>query len=328
MKKWMHRLVTCASIISLVFLFTSCSSGGGDGGSPELTYSGETSAATISEDNAATLASGALDAGSSGPAFDFTGIAALSGADPGADASDRPLLLGIVRTLEDAVGSVDFTAASEPDISAATQSENGSMQGSCGGSASYSISLNADTGAFSGNFSFSGYCAEGLSVNGNASFSGIVNMSTEELVSFTFTFSALTMTSSSESVTMNGSIVVTIADSTITMNMTIQNNTTGWACKVVNYEMVITDNGTYTGYSVSGRFFDQDYGYVDLETTETLIVNSGDEYPSDGILTLTGAGGTSAVLTAIDADYCRVDVDGDGDGTYEVTTGPVLWSEL
>lgn len=335
MKKRFYRLVVCTSIMGLAFWFAACSGGGSssDSGSTGLTYSGETSAATISEDNAGALAVGALDAGSSGSAFDLTGLSALSAADPGEDASDRLLLLGVSHTLQDAVGYVDFAAASESNVLAATQTQNNTITGSCGGSATYSISVDTSTGAFSGNFSFSGYCADGLTVSGNASFSGIVDMDTETLESFTFSFSTLTATSASESVTLNGSITISALDSTMTMNMTIRNNTTDWVFKVVDYRLVVDEYGTYTDYSVSGRFYDPDYGYVDLETTQTLRVYSGDEYPSSGILTLYGeygtAGGrTSAVLTAIDATYCRVEVDCDGDGTYEVILDPVLWSDL
>lgn len=335
MKQRMFRLVVCASIISLVFWLTACSGGssGSDGGSAGVTYTGETSAATISEDNAGTLAGGALDAGSNSSAFSLTGVAALSGADPETESSGQPLMLGIARTLEDAVANVDFYAASEPNVSAAAQSENGSITGSCGGSASYSISVDTSTGTFTGNFNFSAFCVDGTTVSGSAGFSGVVDMSTEHLTSFTFTFTALTATSASESVTMNGSMAISAAGSTFTMNMTIQNNTTGWAFKVVDYEMVVTDYGPYSDYSISGRFYDQDYGYVDLATTATLRVYAGNEYPSSGELTLYGEMGTggyrtSAVLTAVDATQCRVDVDADGDGIYEITGTTVLWTEL
>jgi hypothetical protein len=134
---------------------------------------------------------------------------------------------------------------------------------------------------------------------------------------------------------MNGNIAISAADSSITMNMTIQNNTTDWMCKVEDYMMVVDDYGTYADISISGRFYDQDYGYVDFETSQTqpLRVYSGDEYPSSGELILSGAvgagsGRTSARLTAVDATHCRVDVDGDGNGSYEVTSGNILWSEL
>jgi hypothetical protein len=334
MKKRMYCLAVCAGILCLVFWLTACSGGGSsDSGSSGITYTGQTSAAAISEDNAGSLAASALDAGSSNSAFSLNGFAALDGADPGSDAAHGPLLLGIARTLEDAVEFVDFSAASEPDVSAAAQTRDGTLSGECGGSASYSISVDSGTGAFSGSFSFSGYCVGDLTVNGGASFSGDVNTSTEQLESFTFSFNAITATSGSESVTMNGSISISASTSTMTMNMTIQDNTTGWTCKVVNYQMIVNDYGTYSEYSVSGRFFDPDYGYVDLETNQTFRVYAGDDYPSSGVLTLYGedgsAGGrTSAVLTAVDATQCRVEVDGDGDGVYEVTVYPVLWSDL
>jgi hypothetical protein len=197
MKKRVYRLMVCASIMCLAFWFTACSGGGGsDGGSTGLTYTGETSAAAISQDNADTLAAGALDAGSSGSAFDLNGVAALSGTDPGAGASDRPLLLGVARTLENAVGNVDFAAASGANTAAAVQSDSGPLDGPCGGSASYSVSVDTNTGVFSGNFTFNAFCADGTTVTGSAGFSGLVDTSTDpaQLESFTFSFSALTVT--------------------------------------------------------------------------------------------------------------------------------------
>ena len=334
MKKRMYRLLVCASITALVFWFAACSGGGSSNeGSSGLTYSGETSPATITEDNAGTLATSALDAGSNGSAFNLTGLATLSGVDSGTDASDQPMLLGFVRVLEDAVGDVDFAAVSEQNVSAAAQSENGSLAGSCGGNASYSISGNSNTGEFSGKFSFNGFCADGLTMNGSASFSGIVDMATDTLESFIFTFGAMTATSGSESVTLKGRIAFTVSDSTITMNLTIKNNTNGWMCKVENYVMVVDDQSSYTAISVSGRYYDQDYGYVELITNEPLRYYPAGEYPYYGKLTLYGAigvgnGETSAVITAIDATHCQVEVDSVGIGTCSIVYDSILWSDL
>jgi len=210
-----------------------------------------------------------------------------------------------------------------------------SLDGTCGGSASYSISVNTDTGAFSGRLSFNGYCEDGMTMSGAASFSGMVDLYSRELVSFTLSFDYITANSGSESVTMDGEIDMAVSGDTtmLTMDMMVRDNSTNRVCKVENYQMNITDHGYYADIEINGRFYDPDYGYVDLDTISPLQFNNGYENPSDGQVVLTGkigtAGGpTSARLTAIDENYCQMEADTDGDGTYDYFPDPVLWAEL
>ena len=103
--------------------------------------------------------------------------------------------------------------------------------------------------------------------------------------------------------------------------------------KVVDYQMVVTDAGSYTAISLGGQYYDQDYGYVELITNEPFRYYAADEYPSCGKLTLYGAigvgyGETSAVITAIDATHCRVEVDSVGISTCSVLYDSIIWSDV
>ena len=118
--------------------------------------------------------------------------------------------------------------------------------------------------------------------------------------------------------------------------MMIQDGGTGRVCQVENYQMAITDWGSYAVFTISGRFYDPDYGYVDLTTPSPLFMGYYDDYPYAGQLVLTGENGTvgptSARLTALSTTTCRVEADTDGDGTYsgldDYDSGEILWTEL
>ena len=124
---------------------------------------------------------------------------------------------------------------------------------------------------------------------------------------------------------------------TVTMDMMVQDNYTSRICRVEGYQMIVTDHGTYAEVDFSGRFYDPDYGYVDLQTTSTFLVNNSDEYPHSGVLVLTGETGTAggptrARLTALSSTTCQVQADTDGGGYYDgvddYDSGVILWTDL
>lgn len=325
----MHLL----SWITVLCLMTIGCGGGGGGGTPGLTFSGLNTPAVITADNAEAIAASAFDAGSNGAAF--TGIAALDEAEPMADEPGRFLLAGIARVIEGAFGKMDFIAASEQDVSAAVQSESGSIDGACGGSASYSIQFNTDSGSFSGSLTFNGFCEDGMSLSGQTTYSGFVNTSTDQLESFTLSFDSVSSTSTSASITMSGQIQLTISGSSLLaiMDMLIRDDTLLLVYKVENYQMTITDMPGSTEIQISGRFYDPDYGYVDLDTPSSFLIRDTDEYPYSGILVLAGAAGTAggptrARLTVISEIDCQVEADTNGDGAYDYLSGPILWADL
>jgi hypothetical protein len=287
----------------------------------------------ITQDNANTLAASALETrtGASG----FTQFASLDGTVETVDASYQPFLIGVSTAVKGAMDQIDYSTASNQYQTAASQTYSKKILGTCGGEAHYTREVDTDTGAFSGQWAFNDFCEEGVTFDGSANFSGVFNVNTYELESYTLSFSYLTATSQTESYTMDGLVDIRISGSTVTatMDMTIHDNNLDRTRKVEGYQLVFTVGYGQIEIEVSGRFYDSDYGYVDLETEESIIINEGDDYPSSGVVVLTGelgtaGGATKARLTALSASLCQVEADTTGDGTYDYQSGEILWSEL
>jgi len=340
-KKW--KFLKWAFLMIWVAVFCSVlgcggGSGGGDDGaggtsSPGLTYSGVTTQAVVTRENARNLSSNAMDAGAGGAGF--SGIAALGTAGNGEDGRARPFIMGLAMVMESAVAKMDRQSAAEQNPSSAVQSDADTYPGGCGGNYSYNIQVDTDTGVFSGVLVFNGYCDSGITLNGSTSFSGIVNVSLRQVESCTINFNSITGASDSESVTMGGQVYLAVSGATtmITMDMMVRDNTDGRVCKIENYQMDITDQGTYAEITLNGRYYDPDYGYLDLETTEAFLVSDANDYPHAGQLVLNGENGTAggptrARLTALSATECQVEADTDGDGTYDYDSGAVPWTSL
>ena len=331
--KWAFLLGWGVACCSLVCCGGSGGDDGGTGASPGLTYSGVTTQAVVTTGNAQNLASNAMEAGSGGAGS--SGIAALVSASNGEDGREGAFFMGLAMVMESSVAKMDQQSAAEQNPFSAVRSGADTCPGGCGGNYSYNIQADTDTGVFSGTLVFNGYCENGITLNGSASFSGMVNMSLRQVESCTMTFNSITGMSNAESATMGGQVYLAVSGATtmITMDMMVRDDSDGRVCKIENYQMDITDRGTYAEITLNGRYYDSDYGYVDLETTEAFLASEANDYPHAGKLVLNGengaAGGpTRARLTALSATECQVEADTDGDGIYDYDSGVVQWTDL
>ena len=308
--------------------------GGGDGSPSGISYTGLTTEATIDENNAEDLSTGAYQGGQTGAALGSVG-AVIQGGESGP--VGRPRTLKVSQVLEDALHKVDMTSRSGGTFVGAIYTESDTIYGDYGGSASYTINVNDQTGEFSGSITFNSYSDDGVTtiISGAASFSGQVDLYTEELLEFSFSFDNLTGTSGSDSFTLDGDISFdnTVSPATMTMTMLLQDNSTGKVYKVKDYIMTLTEEVNYVDVEVSGTYFDPDYGYVSISTTTPLRIYDGDDYPSDGVIVVTGntgiaGGSTMARLTALSSTTYQVEADTNGDGTYDWDSGVKNWSDL
>jgi hypothetical protein len=322
-----------AWIVVCSLLAVGCGGSDGNSGTSSVTYSGPETPALITQDNANTLSASALETRTG--ATGFTEFASLDGTAEAVGESYQPFLTGVSTAIKGAMEQIDYNTASNQYQTAASQTDADLISGTCGGNASYAIEVDTDTGAFSGQVAFNDFCEEGVTIDGSATFSGVVNVNTYELESYRFSFSYLTAISQTESYTMDGLVDISISGSTVivTMDMTLQDNNLDRICKVEGYQLLLTDGDGQIEIEVSGRFYDPDYGYVDLETEQSLIINEGDDYPSSGAVVLTGelgtaGGATKARLTALSASQCQVEADTDGDGVYDYQSEAISWSEL
>jgi hypothetical protein len=322
------------TLLPVLLSMYGCGGGGGDGGGASsgttgTTYSGITTQATIDQTNATDIATGAYTGGKIGGSVGSFGAVQET-------KIDRPRYLQLTQAIEKAIRQIDVHAPPGVVESGAIVSESDSIPGDCGGTASYTIQVNDATGEFSGNINFNSYCSEGATLNGAATFSGTINIVTEELTQFTLTFDSLTATLGADSFTINGTFDLTSQSPTsftATMEMRLRDNSTGKVYWVNNFNMPVSVGSDYIQFEVSGRFYDPDYGYVEISTPTPFRIDSGQDWPSQGVMIFTGktgiaAGSTKARLTVNSATTFVVDADTNGDGTYDWTSGNLNWETI
>jgi len=308
-------------------------SGGGGGTTPTptpITYTGLTTQADVTDNNAQTLAAGAFKSGRTGSALSGTGAV-----ETGTDENTISFrTLKVTQALEDALLQVDLSSVSGGPIIGATQSESGSVSGPCGGTASYTIQFDDQTGVFSGSFSFSNYCDGGVTISGSANFSGFLDLSdpnnpTFETVTFTFT------NLSDGSSTLDGTIEIDLSSSPIIVifDTLLQDDSTEKVYWSQDYVMYVTEGVDGTGNYVdveiiSGTYYDPDYGYVTVETTTAFRVYENNEWPSSGVMVVTGNNNKKVRLSAIDETQWQIDADLDGNGSYEWGPEVKNWTDL
>lgn len=299
--------------------------GGGSGSSSGLTYTGSETLASISDGNAQALATGAYTNGNTG--YAMSTITALQAGDN--EQIGYPVLLKVSNMLTDSLEQVDFRTGSGADGSRTTVTE--SVVGDCGGTGAYTINFNDGTGVFSGSFTFTNYCNQGTTITGGVTFSGTVDVNNNMLLSFSFSFVALTVSSAGDSLTLGGTLSIDTvgSPSTLTLDVFVRYNTDGnpvyW---VRDYTLIVTEGSGFVDLQISGIFYNPVEGYVTVSTDTPISVNDGDDYPSSGVLVITGGGDTKAKLTFVSSTTYRVEADTDGDGTYDYNSGDLLWADL
>jgi hypothetical protein len=319
-------------ILSAIGILGMVACGGGGGGDSAiapagLTYAGVTSPAIIDSNNAAELASDAFLGGETGTSLGI--FTSVSGSQP--TFAREIKLYEAVQVFNDALYKIDFESHRMDAL--AVQSAQETMYGDCGGSATYTMQLDDVSGAFTGSMNFDYFCNQNSTISGTVGFSGQLDMDTQEPDSFSFSINMVSMTSNNQSYVLDGAVSFVVngleSDATINLLMKDAANETFW---VKDYRLSITDEGTHEEIVMSGRFYHPTHGYVDLTTSETspVIIYSGDEWPSEGILHIVGGSGSKAQLTAIDETTCEIEVDEDGDGSFDNPPGPITmnWQDV
>lgn len=321
--------------VLLAISFTACGGGGGgsdgEGTPPTISYTGLTTQAAIDENNAEDLSAGAYQGGQIGDVFSSVG--AIQALEPGP--VSQPRMLKVAQVLEDSLHKVDLTSSFGATMVGAITTDSGIIDGNCGGNASFTIRVDDQSGNFSGSLTFNKYCQDGATISGAVSYAGTINVNTDELSEFSFSFDNLAADSGSDAYTLNGDIsfVTTFSDATMTMAMLLKDHNTGKVFKFEDYIISIAGSSSHEAFEVYGKYFDPDYGVVSITTNKPFRIESGSEWPSEGILVVTGksgiAGGSSmARLTALSSANYQVEADTTGDGTYDWNSGTLNWSDL
>lgn len=337
MVKNFRYIKTSISII-VILLFTlfliSCGGGGGGGdeGTLAISYTGIMDEAAIDETNATALATESYTNGILGNSM--SGIAA-SQTEPD-ESIHHPRMLKVSNVLKASLFNVDLTSQSSGNFVSTVTTEADTLSGTCGGSASYTISVDDQTGDFSGSFNYNNYCEGGVIISGSVDFAGQYDVNAQQFLTFEFSFNNLSTTLGGDSVTIKGTISFDSSDYpiiTLTMTILVKDSSINRVYWVKDYQLILTDEVGYVDIDISGRFYHPDHGYVTISTEQVLRLYELDDYPSSGILLITGktgseGGRTRARITFHSASTYQVEADTNGNGTYDFDTGVSNWSDL
>ncbi len=336
-------------VLSLLFVFWGCGSGGGgssssgDGGADAtgLSYTGLTSEAAVDGDNAQALTEDALSGGSTS----FGGGGVAGAATSGGQKVQKPVKLALM--MKNLASRIRISPPAGGGAVGAIESMTGTIDGSGGGTADFSISVDTVTGDFTGSITFNAFTEVGVTYDGSAGFSGVAIFEGEEyqgnIDSFTFDYDSVTCTSFGNSFTVDGTMA--FADfyyewpyPYVTMNMVYRDDGTGKIYRMESFVISFDfewlgseDDGIY--YAIAGTFYHPDYGYVNLTTPTWFWQYVYDTYPSyEGELIATGAigaggGNTYArlVIGQINSNTYEIYADTDGDGIEDYYSGELSW---
>lgn len=316
-KSLLRRMSFILSLFFSVSLLVACSGGGGGGGGDgddTLSYSGATTPASITRDNAEDLARAAFENGNIGNTL---GDIVSSMQETPKAKLGLPRLLILANILEKSVDTIKPYLNQGQTSIRTPQSSEIEESGSCGGSMTGTVTVDNETGYFSAVFSYDEFCEGGATIDGSMTLEATAS-GEGEFFSLSMTID-LSFESDGDVATIQGEISFDYSGQQVSMAMDvlIQDSSDGEVYWIDDYEWTITDYGSYIEVSISGSFYSPDDGYITITTIQPIVINEGDDGPSAGVMIITGANNSSAQITILSTTSFMIELDADGDGIYE-----------
>ena len=315
----MRRLACFIILLSLI----GCGGGSSSSSSP---YTGITTAAVITQTNAHDIVRSSYQGGDTGTSLVGPLSPSTSEMQNGSTAT-LPKVLSIVQVLKEITGKACSRRITSGSVAPrAVVRISGTVNDGYGGSVSYSLSVDDLMGGFTGSFTASNYRGDGGgSISGTMTVSGTYNIAKDTFDSINITLSAITVTDASSSVMVTGSVHLLNGNpATGTVTLYLTDNSSGKTDWIDHFTINVTEGAGYSEATLSGKIYLHDYGFVVISTPTPFHYLAGSTYPSSGTMIVTGASNGRAKLTASNSTDYTVDVDANGDGTYE-TSGSYPW---
>ena len=325
------RIVATFVVVLAMTVVYGCSGGGGGGGggSTGITYTGITTQAVIDQNNAEEIAIGSYEGGNIGSSLNIVGAISENSISV-----KQPLAQDLTASFNGIIDKIENLVGENTINIGAIETVNETINGNCtvGGSASLILSVNDQNGDFSGSITFNNYCETPpqITINGDVTVVGNVNLNNESITYFDIDFNNLTVESGGESIGMNGSLDLDFDSlsrlTRMAISFVIEDVNFAKTYKFDNLVYQYTYGSGYFSFTITGRYYDYDYGYVDMTTDTAIKVYTGDILPSEGILILTGDNGTVAKLIVINETSFYVVADTDGDSNFDdFDSGTLYW---
>jgi len=313
------KMMCFASQALIILLFLSIMGCGHDSKSeqnvdPADVYKGKTSQAIITSENAEYLVRGGYSGIQLGLILD---ISTRDNID-GSKVKKRFQVLPIVQSIKQSTIDIGISKNKSQTRATARQvnyEENGRGPNANGGTAAFVINVNDSTGYFSGTVTYKGFDYVGVIINGSATITGTFDFDSETLSSMTLSYNALDIYFYGEDIygiTLTGSLSwdsnIESDTDTISINMALLDQKDDKTYWFNSYEFVTYYENNVASYATTtGRFYDHDYGYVNLSASFPLL-------QSERPLLFSGASGTWALVHYFYDSYeSLIEADTDGD---------------
>lgn len=337
----MVQFVMCRfshAIFSLLILIVCGCSSGGEGLSvgsaaqtgsvidPASSFTGASNAALVTSENAEDLALGGFYGARTGGTIGSIGSSMAKSTVFAADIPARELVqnlklatrrLAIPKKAEE----LRQSQAAGGGGKVLKRSVISQVAGDNGGVANYSLEINDTTGSFTGSVNFQSYTSGSTTFNGICDMQGSFDANRQEVAKLTISFMSLSMRQNSEYVLI-GNISWTFAYSSssesIDMNMVLKDvaNSKGYWFK--NYKVVTIYGSSSLTQSLTGRYYDHDFGYVDLSTERGMVADYGASWPREGTLNSSASGRWVKLIFLATTYRVQAETNGDGVADWQV----------
>ncbi|NND65282.1 MAG: hypothetical protein HKM24_04870 [Gammaproteobacteria bacterium] len=300
--------------MSIVFLLGFVGACGGGGDDNAVTFIGETAQALVTTTNTPEIAPAALSNG-------ILSASSTSVIGRGASSTVSRRVVGdfVNQMVTQKLSLAEIVTVSRVVVGPETDFCSG------GGTVTATLNINENTGVFSAIAALNNCTEDGITSNGNLTFSGSVDLVSFEFDSpLLFTFGNLSISDNDAAdITISGTMECDVDNpsmSSCTQNFDVLNNVSDEIFRLENYQIVETPISGGTTISISGKFYHPEHGFVELITDTDMFVGDSDEWPTSGVIRLIGLSNSSARITMISTTQFMLEVDSDGDSTYESST--------
>lgn len=202
----------------------------------------------------------------------------------------------------------------------ATQTRSFQIAGPGGGLASYTLQLNDETGNFYGTLSCNGFTSNNTVIDGSSDVLGTFDLNRQEISQIALSFQSLSVTASGHAYILAGSLSWSFAYGTssenLTMNMVVLDGTSPKTYWFKDYQISKVYDSDRVSQTISGRYYDPDYGYVQISTANSIVVTYGSQWPSQGTVNLSSTGGKWVKVTFQPTTY-TIEAETNGDGAVD-----------
>ncbi len=312
----MIRLIAICGVATAISL-AGC--GGSDSGSSSSgggLYTGKTDPAPITSQNATSIAADSVGSSTSAGRVGASGNSKPQVAEEGMELARR--------FIEDALDGQRNWMSRGANVNSYQKAVVLNLTQDCLSSGSSTVQGSIDDETFQLGTATLTYnsCDDGLgeSVSGTITVSYAYANGGAVPTSITMTVTSLTSTTSTSNTTLSGTIVLAIQSlnsMTMTTNVEMSDSVSGESAKLENFIIDMTDYGSYAVSTISGTAYSSAEGSYTISTSSDLYTDNQGIYA--GVMVITGANGSSARVTVTGYDTGTIEVDEDGDGTYETT---------